>query len=203
MILYAGGCSLTYGQSLEDIHPANNYPSKLAWPQLLGDMLGATQVKNLSVIGASNKEIWKTMIETSYSDNALVVVCWSHYDRWCVFKDKYDIEQVGIWKNNNQSTQFFKHLHTDYDLNVDLNMRMSHLKLHLDKLGILSYHTIAGMHELYTKENWNSADLLQGPDLYQLRKENSTALDNHHPGKECHSKFAQQLRKAIENERAI
>ena len=44
------GCSATYGQSLSDIHPDNEQPSKLAWPQVLGDLA------NIPVVNMAYKD---------------------------------------------------------------------------------------------------------------------------------------------------
>lgn len=106
VLLYANGCSMTYGYELAD-HPVTHiclddaYREAHAWPRRLAARLGAQQVVNDSIPGGSNDRILRTTIRwvldflASEGDAArlklLVVVGWSDPMRREYFID-------GAWK---------------------------------------------------------------------------------------------------------
>ena len=88
MILYANGCSMTYGSELVDEgtgDPAlDSYRLAHAWPGRLGDFLDAKDVVNDAKYGGSNDRILRTTIRwllDHYLDDSapqtLVVVGWT------------------------------------------------------------------------------------------------------------------------------
>ncbi|MFJ6569429.1 DUF6071 family protein [Streptomyces sp. NPDC091292] len=88
MLVYANGCSMTYGAELvDDIDqdPAlQRYREDHSWPARLGDFLDADRVVNDAVISGSNDRIVRTTIdwlaehgETAENGHLLVVIGWS------------------------------------------------------------------------------------------------------------------------------
>lgn len=107
MILYANGCSMTYGTEiggeifnkddrvLNDMNPT--YREKHAWPNVLSILLNMNSI-NDAMAGSSNSRIFRTTIdwtskylkEQGKPKNLFVVIGWSHpsrkeykiYDKW-------------------------------------------------------------------------------------------------------------------------
>ena len=87
MKLFANGCSWTFGGGLyntfeEDgswnfvqypgsTHPQNIKREKVVWPGQLGQLLGATQVVNLSIGAGSNARIVRTTLDYFYEQISL------------------------------------------------------------------------------------------------------------------------------------
>lgn len=93
MILYANGCSMTYGAELRE-DPATHmclddaYREKHSWPGVLGELLGADRVVNDAISGGSNDRILRTTMQSVSrllrehpADEILVAVAWSSPNR--------------------------------------------------------------------------------------------------------------------------
>src|SRR5580658_8310376 len=68
LYLYSNGCSMTYGSELHDdaisrICSNDTYRWRYAWPNRLGEMIGATGVYNDGVPSGSNDRILRTTVE--------------------------------------------------------------------------------------------------------------------------------------------
>ena len=84
--IIAFGCSQTYGHCLEDAYVVDNtkwdkvtvaeQPSKLAYPQLLGDYFNC-EVHNLSYPGASNRNMWYEIINFNFEPTDIVICTWT------------------------------------------------------------------------------------------------------------------------------
>lgn len=194
------GCSLTYGHGLIDCHGKRGtpgpLPSQYAWPQILANNLGIECI-NCSEPGASDKQIWKTILDTPLYPEDLVIVHWSHLDRWCIIEEDF-VNKIGFWntKKNKQSKVFFKYLHNEYDMLMDLNCRSDHIERYLTDLGIEHYHLL--VHDNYRKHiaRWNSAKICS-ISTNEIRKILPRALDGSHPGPEAHKELANQIYKEI------
>ena len=87
--LIAFGDSFTYGHGLADCHvPVKNWagpnPSKFAWPQVLGDMLGL-EVVNKAICGSSNVQILKEILNfEDFVSYDTVIVGWTFNMRDCI-----------------------------------------------------------------------------------------------------------------------
>jgi lysophospholipase L1-like esterase len=106
MILYANGCSMTYGYELVD-DPRTHlclddvYREAHAWPGRLGSRLGCDRVVNDAIPGGSNDRVLRTTIQwvldhldregEEARDHLLVVIGWSDPMRREFFID-------GAWK---------------------------------------------------------------------------------------------------------
>ena len=197
--LVAFGCSYTYGHGLDDCitdrgHPGP-YPSKFAWPQLLADKLNLTCV-NMGQPGSSNKRIWKSIMDFDFRANDKVFVMWSNPNRHCIFYDNKTIEDIGPWIKTKVSRVFYKLIFSEYDQMNDLNLKMSHVKYHLDSLGIDHYqHPIRDWSvERFArsvKTFNNITPFSYTSDMYPK------AADNMHPGEEAHAFYAEEVYKIL------
>jgi len=214
--LVAFGCSLTYGTSLDDIHPSNEQASKLAWPQILGD-LSDMPVDNQSEPGASNKEIAHQILNYDFDPMDTVVTCWSFTDRFCIirehdFKDderpwkNHNILRLGIWHANPNnsasdeserekqqvSTAFFTHIHDEHDMSLNQHYCIHYTNLFLNSKKIKNYHLIT-RNNLLKDYKFFDTPMLTKTDYLKLIIANPLALDNNHPGKQAHKLLAHEI----------
>ena len=212
--LLAFGCSLTFGEGLEDCirsSESGKTPSKFAWPEVLGAKLDL-EVKNYSRPGSSNKEIWHKIVcmQPELTKNDLIIIHWSYHNRTCVFCDDLSRvntldEQIGGWSNDKKAIAYFKYFNSDYEGITDSYMRAMFIKMYLDKLRIKNFHTNNLWHFYPPVENlpnmeWTKKMKFIEPSLGEIRCNYPLALDGHHPGKEAHRNFANILYREISNE---
>ncbi len=121
MLVYANGCSMTYGAELvDDLDPdpdRQRYREEHSWPARLGDFLDAGQVVNDAVISGSNDRILRTTIDwlTGHREivekgHLLVVIGWSGAMRREFYVDG-DFRQV---------IPYQQHQHTDVQRLTDV-----------------------------------------------------------------------------------
>ena len=214
------GCSNTFGYALSDVWDykknipiVDGPPSKYAWPQLLADKLDLECV-NLGIPGASNKQIWHTIINTEFFETDIVIILWSWYNRWCVLDKKQNnnkIKQFHQYQKNNDAKIFFKHLHTTYDMVVDFYLRCNHIETLLkDKIKIIKQgsqecgkiiesrlNVDDDNRQLYDQNvyfvpKWNKVSFLKF-NLSNFRDQNNLAHDNKHVGPKTYEKFAMTI----------
>ena len=202
--LVAFGCSLTYGTSLDDIHPSNEQASKLAWPQILGD-LSNIPVDNQSEPGASNKEIAHQILNYNFNPMDIVVTCWSFSDRFCIIRED-NLLRLGIWHANPNnsvsdeserekqqvSTAFFTHIHDEYDMSLNQHYCIHYTNLFLNSKKIKNYHLIT-RNNLLKDYKFFDTPMLTKTDYLKLIIANPLALDNNHPGKQAHKLLAHEI----------
>ena len=195
------GCSYTYGQALPDCWINNSYkiakagpvPSKYAWPALLGKKLNL-EVVNLSLPGSSNKKIWHKIVNATLYPDDIVVVAWTHLSRHCLITSKSQYINIGPWEDKSPiGDSFFRFFNNNYDLSIDLNLRMSHISQYLCNKNIKNYHLFSVKDDVNI-ELYNNCNLLNvNFQDYHIDK----ALDNKHPGVKSQSKFTKKLYKEI------
>lgn len=204
MRLIAFGCSITYGQGLEDNWPYHNtrrFPSYYAWPQVLGDKAGLETV-NLGQMGASCKEIVNKVLEYDYQPDDIVVICWSYKERWCIIDENETVTRIGPWMWENfrkpmarhiteTANVYYDHIWNDYDSWLAQQRHMRLAKLHLDNLGIKNYHANTSIEGLEPKE-WFGVDLIDIDIRYYIQNF-ERALDGVHPGREAQYHIAQDF----------
>lgn len=223
------GCSLTQGQALEkDVEY-----SKLAWPYVLADQLNL-QCINMGRNGASIKRIWWNIMNFKFEATDIVVILWTHLDRWCIIKEgskssketDYDlleeskttylkntkgwsIEDINVWFNDKDQKYmklWYENFHDNFDMLTQATALINHAQYYLkdtlysDK-GKSQFHFSAAD----DKTIFNINEELQFNEVSfgnvsfnDIRRNYPKALDNHHPGKEAHEKFAYELKKQIE-----
>lgn len=191
--LVAFGCSLTFGQSLVDNHPDNDYPSEHAWPNVLAKKLNMVCVNN-GKPGASNKQIAWNIQNFEFHKDDVVVILWSHPDRYCIIEHD-SIRQLGIWQPEN--IDFFKNFHNEYDMLIDMHTRIQYAELFLAKKDIKCFHLHpTGKYKM--NFSWFDIPVL---DLYfnEIRTKYQLAENNHHPGIDAHCVFADKIYNLIKD----
>lgn len=188
MKLVTFGCSLTVGLGLDDVGLNPKVCSIYSWPSNLSKFLKC-DLDNRGISGASNKEIQWNILNYNFNSTDIVVILWSHKDRWCLHSK--EIQQVNIWNNNKASKMFFKHLHTDEDMSIDMHTRIQFVKMFLDKQNIKNFHAYADT-KYKRHYNWFDVDTLK-VNMGQIRGTYPKAKFDNHPGIEAHSVFATKV----------
>lgn len=194
MKLITFGCSLTAGYGLDDVGINPKVCSQFSWPIKLGKLLDC-DVDNQGSNGASNKEIQWNVLNYNFHRSDIVVILWSHKDRWCIINEKP--QQVNAWNKDKTSKMFFKFLHTDTDMSIDLHTRIQSVDMFLSKKNIKSFHAYA---DIDYKKNYNWFDIKTlNVDMGEIRRTYPKAKYDHHPGIEAHDVFATEVYKEIRN----
>ena len=200
------GCSYTYGSflpdccsTLSDGAPCHGaIPSKLAWPQLLGDMLGL-EVVNKSLPGASNLQILYEILNFKFRPDDQVVIMWSLPNRDLVFtkfwkKDSIGIlkpfRQLGTWMTDLVARRWITTLN-EHDYCVKSWVYMQHAGLYLDNKNIKYIHYPANISELlqYKPKFINLTNLVTAAKMFNVDK----AIDSQHPGVVSQQLTAKQI----------
>jgi hypothetical protein len=224
--LIAAGCSLTYGHGLPDCvdkynqkHPGPE-PSKIAWPGLLADKLNRSCI-NLGCPGASNKQIWHTLLNFNFEPDDIVIVYWSFIHRYCFLTDKkskflkfktsINVDSMFDINDNQQKNNFYyKNFFTEYDSILDFYLRVRDANAYLlsQNVGKIIHLTVEDPTESSTWYRNNKPDsapivnksFAQSPEFAKINSivdRNSIwvdmALDDDHPGVRSHQLFADQL----------
>lgn len=186
------GASYAYGHGLPDCHIAPNepgiVPSKFAWPQIIANQLDA-ECLNMSEPGSSNKRIWHTIVNFDFKETDIIFVLWTGIDRTCVLKDVSTVDDIGPWMD----IDYYKKYHSDYDAEMQTKLYISHTTLLRPKIKNL---ITSKKYQYLLELGGNTTDhipvyLRNYIDIYPL------ALDNVHPGIECHKMFAEDLCRLI------
>lgn len=202
MYIVAFGCSNTYGEGLKDCWVDGkeaSKPSKLAWPQLLGNMFDRNVVNN-SKPGCSNKYIEYSVLENEHiKENDIVVILWTYYDRTTIYnEDKIPYRILPsdlrpgkgvVPKANLKNTKFYyEKMHSNFDSWRDFYTRLNNVRDYLDSKKIKNYHFSCERDHPYVgiTPKWNRVNLHNTP----FDKGMPLALDNNHPGEESHKKLA-------------
>jgi hypothetical protein len=189
--LVAFGCSNTYGHGLEDcclpdLSPGLT-PSKLAWPAVLAGLLDL-QLLNKGKPGASNKLIWKTIIDTDLNKDDIVVIIWSYINRWSIFNQDENNLEINHWNTEKRSKNYYKFYYSEYDLTIDFYNRCNFVQYYLKEKNILNYHIILKPTKVIP--NWNNVNFEFDLTKYQSWP---TAKDKLHFGSESHNDIANRL----------
>jgi lysophospholipase L1-like esterase len=223
MRLVAFGCSLTYGQNMPDNIVQSNpgkfdNPSCDSWPSKLADLLNVPVI-NHGVPGASGKEIWGKTLCTDLQKDDLVVILWTHPDRWCTFTSDQSMQdkprlraQPAILTHPKSfrtelvdyNRAYYGHVHDEYDAAMDIILRANHIYDVLSQKGIRSYHY--RMRKSWDKfkpeiTDWNRVPFSK--TLFRdIRKKypDDLALDNSHPGALVYAEFAAAIYREIKDE---
>ena len=202
MYIVAFGCSNTYGEGLKDCWvdgKEGSKPSKLAWPQLLGNMFDRNVVNN-SKPGCSNKYIEYSVLENEHiKENDIVVILWTYYDRTTIYnEDKIPYRILpsdlrpgkGVVPNANLKTTkfYYEKMHSNFDSWRDFYTRLNNVRDYLDSKKIKNYHFSCERDHPYVgiTPKWNRVNLHNTPFVKGM----PLALDNNHPGEESHKKLA-------------
>jgi len=217
--LFAFGCSFTYGHGLDDCWIDNNRPgyvhSKLAWPDHLGSLLDR-EVLNLSEPGCSNQEMLRRILSTSYKQDDVVIILWTHYSRDVIYvekgfpgsnTDEHNVSYLPIasWQVGDRSNSYFDQVksivnnyymaHGDIDQVMRKWLTIHHAETHLNYLGIKNYSFFVNSRtDLDDKLDFLDFKNLQTTYLYDIMfVNNELALDGQHPGKQAHKEMAEKM----------
>lgn len=222
MRLISFGCSLTYGQYLEDnmvkhnkryIEKKGYFPSKYAWPEHLANHLNIDEVINLARPGSSNKRILHTIQNFNFQENDIVFTLWSYLERYCIFYKPYTQkyitepytssyeEQFGPWKKDKRSKIYYKNIYNEYDHLVSFYTYANYAKMFFDNNGIKSYQLLPKPVDTI-ESNWNNVKFLKTNLYNHIRAVsepfNDLAYDKKHPGPLAHKKFAELIFEEIQ-----
>lgn len=194
--LVAFGCSYTYGHSLEDCHipPSNHgyYPSKTAWPNKLAEHMGISEVVNNGICGASNKSIWKSVVDFEFRHDDIVIINWTFLTRHSFFNLNPD-EDVFILPRDVAYQWFYEHLYSDYDSILELRCRADHAKLYLDSKNITNFHALLSVTHVNTEIcDWSTVKFMD-VDFDAIKNLHPYALDGAHPNQAAHDQYAKEL----------
>jgi len=181
-------------------------PSKLAWPQLLGNMLGL-EVINKSKCGSSNMHILKEILSFDFKTTDMVIVGWTFNLRDCIFnKNIIGIEselRVSAWHKNDDLVKKYFDVHNDHDLAIRTGLHIHHAESYLKTLLVKQYHFCA------LNQGWYNTDkmpiFIKKPEHFIfgriINHRKDIALDNSHPGPKAHQEAAKKLYQQINESR--
>lgn len=205
MKLHAFGCSLTYGNHLPDNSyyqngswKINDWPSEMTWANVVAKHFNRTIV-NHSKSGASNKEIWYTLMNANIQKGDIVCVMWTETNRTCRLTQQ-GIEQIGLWLARNKhspSSSYYTHIWDEVDAKTET---CKHIQLASDYLhsgNIEHYHLVQRPNDL-VDDAWFSADVLP-VFLTQWTHDGDLARDKLHPGATTHKAFGEAVVQHILN----
>lgn len=211
------GCSFTYGSELPDCTgkvDLNSFgqlkkrkPSKFAWPQVLGDLMGK-EVCNHSAPASSNLEILCEILDFKFQPDDIVVIMWSMSFRELFFKEIKKQEkgirpwkQLTVWSKGIIGEDFQKAKEIDY-------IKRTWIYLHHANLYLKNKNTYEFENQLtfihYPAAPWEiqelKPDFIEAPDnIYWTRTEKiDDAADGEHPGVKSHKKQAKEIKKILE-----
>jgi hypothetical protein len=164
----------------------------LIWPQLVADDLDLELI-NHGIPGGSNKAIWRSVMETEFNSDDLVIIQWTYSTRFCFFTNPNVtvdlrggmLEQKTVAVDRNFLEVFYGDMFTFYDAATDLLGRANHIHHHLNAHGV-SYMMnqvwpTTEFHQV-SKAAWNQVEICYLFDIPELKKKYSLAEDNEHPG---------------------
>lgn len=190
--LISFGDSFTYGHWLDD---NDQYPSKSAWPQLLGNKLGI-QVINKSIPGYSNIQILRDILTfNDFQPDDIVIVGWTYALRDYIFrKNLLGIDtsiKVSPWHKDEKFIMKWAEVHNDLDLSIRAGLYMHHAESFLRTKNIKQNHFCAywGIFEVMPEFTITPETFINEKILPRVDK----ALDGDHPGPISHKQAAQRL----------
>ena len=184
------GCSYTFGIGLPDCKYGDKNPSKLGWPTLLSDRMGAELV-NISASGASNFEILYNILNFDFQDTDTVVIMWTHFYREYYFTKWFPLlsnRQFGPWTTGRIARKWVEQMN-DKDFAMKSWAHIHHAGLYLKSKAVKHIHFPA----------WPN-DLLKYPVNYEISNlyldgfvKVDLGHDNGHPGVESNKQTAERI----------
>lgn len=131
-----------------------------------------------------------------------MVILWTYPERSCIVQSA-DAHITNKFKrfipadSDDPATKHFYTLYDDYDANVDLYTRIEYADLHFKKRGIKVLHFLVSK-RMIVKFSWSTAKI-EKVFMNDISLNFSPALDNEHPGKLAHYKFAEDVITILNN----
>ena len=193
MRVIAFGCSFTFGHGLSDcfIPPlgCGNTPSKYAWPSLVAKELNVKCI-NKSSPGSSNKKIWHSIVNFRFKKDDIVFVMWTSPDRSCTLNRFTDVD-IGSWLDSSRA--YYENYYSPYDAKIMSKLFVSSANILLTNKGITVYNLTYNKNHFKLDKTINRLSIC----MSRLKPKFPLALDNMHPGIECHEETAKQIIKKI------
>jgi hypothetical protein len=185
--LIAFGASTTFGQGLIDCN-ASTRPSKFAWPSLLSQQLNL-QCINAAIPGISNLQILDRILNYSFESDDIVLVMWASQDRDMIYDTPASNITLAHWVIDRRIKPWLE-VHSEYDMMMKTFLYIHHTNLHLNKLNLKFYFLDNGPIRRFVKPKWASSLPFLNASIDHVKLLYPKALDNSHPGEECHAKMA-------------
>ena len=182
------GCSLTYGYKLKN-------REKHCWPAQLGTKLDIPVINNAKP-GISAKMIWWDLINFEFNKKDLVVIGWTHIDRWAIIrnKDGTDIDNIQNSHNTVIARKFYD-LHQEYDNILNYFTVVNHANYYLKEQGLKVIHvSMSGWQDdspAFDKVEWFPIN------FRSIREKYPKATDDSHPGEMAYSVLANKIYDAL------
>ena len=130
-MLWATGCSHTYGDDLED--------ESSAWPYLLAKKLGMS-CNNNAVSGGSNERVLYESVKSNTSD--LAVIAWTYKERFTRYDNSNNFSSSWLEFNNN-----IKDL-VCFDVMNDEQLYQEHIEIqkYIAEIDMACYYSINNFH---------------------------------------------------------
>ena len=205
MRLIVTGCSQTYGHTLPDCYVADSQaddgvgiahnPSKMAFPQLVGDFLGL-EVYNLSYPGASTRYMWYELVNFDYQPTDKVICVWTFPERDVVIQ-KGKPNHVGTWPTVNEIVKAYQRYIGLANSMDDLELRsyehMDHAhRIVAPKVDKILHYNVSHF-KYQTPPSWLSFTFQNNIDYIVPEDEMDFAIDELHYGVESHKRIARQM----------
>lgn len=190
------GCSITKGSGLSDVTD-NDSHSMWAWPKILADKL-KLECKNKGHGGASNKQISHDIFTFDFHLTDVVIILWSHCDRYVFFEDRNKYQTFIPSKVDKLSRIFYKEFWNRYDGVYSTLIHMNAVNRYLENLNLKYYNFL--LDRLYiegtisnkkTLQNLYNSLNVQPIDFVPYRNYGETP--DGHPNEICHLKFAEAI----------
>lgn len=164
------GCSFTFGHGLPDCFdpPDGHGPiaSVLGWPNMLANKLNRECI-NLSKPGSGNKEILIKILNTKFLPDDMVVVGWSHFNRYDFYRHTDENEGYRITGDEIEEVVFKVNVNDQNWLNnnrVENFLCIHHANIFLSNLHLQQYNFFA-VHS----ENSNQMPSFRLKNFYDIR----------------------------------
>lgn len=184
------GCSMTYGHGLADCYNENGapgpHPSIQAWPFVFASKF-KIGLDNQGEAGASNKKIYKNILDYQFEKTDMVIVLWTYINRHCIFYPDHN-DPIGPWINSTRSKHYTKYLFNDYDSTWQLLQQVDHTSKKFKNKNIYHYFCDWYMHPDLFDPKQNQNKMFLNDDKWK-----DTARDNLHPGRTTHIDFAEHI----------
>jgi hypothetical protein len=148
----------------------------------------------MSTPGSSNKRIWHNIINFKFKKDDITVILWSWEDRSAVLRDKESVDDIGHWAESDSAVAYYQHLYNRYDASMQTKLYVSHANSLLKEKEVPVYNLTV------TKETADifklSGQTIPHIPLYicnNYKGHYPKALDNQHPGVECHHVFGNDI----------
>jgi len=175
-------------------------PSKLAYPNILAEMLNINEVVNNGESGSSNIRILKSILSFKFKKDDIAILQWTFSERDTIFSSKHSQTwlEVGNWVDEEYIKHFYS-LHTEYDLNLRSTMLIQFADLFLRKKNVTLVHLCPDNDNLteFLKTNalpWFEVYL----EPIEVCNPIDIALDNSHPGIKSHTGYAKQIKRILD-----